>query len=331
MYYKSVNWFRGVAILFVVMGHTSLTEFAGVDVDTSFFSDGTFYFVLISGFLFYHLKERFEYFDYMNKKVKNVIIPYLFIITPGLLMAMFFYVNKLAWYNAEHIPEINNFLYYIIYLVTHGGTIIGPLWFIPMIIIFFIVSPFLKMIMESKSFGVITIISLLFTMFTLKPGVSEPLFSFIHWFGVYLLGAYLCKHYSVLNDNKYFVFIGSLFLLLLSSWLTIEYVNEPHLNKLITTFTFLSILSVFESKSININLLDVFAKYSFGVFFLHGYILQIFKRLIIPYTGPSIVVWVLAVLSCIYLTILIVKIFGVVLKSSMFKSQKWDTRLFFGV
>ena len=94
-YLKSLNWFRGIAIIFVFLSHVPKGEINGITANFlhSFFGNGTFYFVFISGYLFWHLKDRFEYIGYIKNKIKNVILPYLFVLTPVLILYGILEVN----------------------------------------------------------------------------------------------------------------------------------------------------------------------------------------------------------------------------------------------
>ena len=83
-YLHSINWFRGLAIIFVVLIHIerrSLDYFFDSDIIGSIVGNGTFFFIFISGYLFWHLVEKFEYYRYIHTKIKNVLIPYSVILT----------------------------------------------------------------------------------------------------------------------------------------------------------------------------------------------------------------------------------------------------------
>ncbi|ART80401.1 acyltransferase family protein [Oceanisphaera avium] len=326
MFLSSINWFRGIAIIFVVMGHVHLTTFAGMEYNYDFMSNGTFFFVLIAGFLFHYLKEKFQYTDYIRKKFKFVVLPYLFVLIPGVLLAIYYYVNGLTWFKADEIPEVQNLVYYVFYLITHGGTVIGPLWFIPMICIFFVVSPVIKMIMESRYFGLITTVFFLFTLTSDRPELPE--LSFIYWLGVYLLGGYLSANYSVIQTHSKKILVVSTLALIVWSFIETSLVSHSDILKLIKTFVFMSLFCIIEDKNIELKVFDVLAKYSFGIFFLHGYILQAFQRAVVPIAGANFLVWAATVISCIVIPILIVKLWSTHLSA---RKRIFSTRYFFGV
>ena len=82
MYVNSINYFRGIAITCIVIGHCfGLSDFAfETNLGNTFFNllkGGTHFFVFISGFLF-HLVYYNSYNsnDFMIKKSKSVLLPY---------------------------------------------------------------------------------------------------------------------------------------------------------------------------------------------------------------------------------------------------------------
>lgn len=326
MFVNAVNWFRGIAILFVVVGHVPLSVFAGYDdVKISFFNNGTFFFVFIAGFLFHHLKSRFEYTDYLKKKAKFVIAPYLFTITPGVILFSYYNLNNMVWFN--DIPSMN-YLYSLFYVIFHGGKIIEPLWFIPMISFVFIFSGIIKMIMEHKWFGYIMCFFLLVTLLTPRAGAAHPEIDFIHWLGVYLLGGYLSLKYNDICKNKKTIFICSVICYAILLNCDIPFFYHAELDKLILTFLFISLLSILDEMKIEIRWLDTLAKYSFGIFFIHGYLIQIVKRVILPSLDGSFFLWGGTIIFCLITPIFIIKCWDWYISS---KYELLKTRYFFGV
>ena len=97
-YLNSLNWFRGLAILFVVLTHVdsgSLNSNIAQYIKT-FVGNGTFYFVFISGYLFFHLIHKYSYLDYLRKKFLYVLIPYVFILSISILIFFQDYISKMV-------------------------------------------------------------------------------------------------------------------------------------------------------------------------------------------------------------------------------------------
>lgn len=103
MYLNSFNYFRGIAILLIVAGHSY--EIAGIDIlNLSFFeklavnliSGGTTLFVFISGFLFHHIfLTKFEYSKFIKSKFQNVFVPYFFLTLPYIFVNLQGYGNSM--------------------------------------------------------------------------------------------------------------------------------------------------------------------------------------------------------------------------------------------
>ncbi|MEZ9855575.1 acyltransferase family protein, partial [Vibrio breoganii] len=188
---KAINWFRAIAIISVVFTHVEKNTLPSGIVGETIYSilfNGTFYFIFISGYLFYHLKDRFEYKKYLKTKIRNVLSPYIIQYVLVLLLITLFnlYVFSSNWVvNWTDLTSRNGFIWHIIV----GGAINGPLWFIPMITIFFIVSPLIIRLGKSRYFNIFVVLSLFVSFVTFRPNeYIYPLYMFIHFFGIYLLG-----------------------------------------------------------------------------------------------------------------------------------------------
>jgi hypothetical protein len=158
-----------------VLTHTDHPSILGPsDYVTRFFSNGAFYFVFISGYLFWHLIERYEYKSFLKKKIYNVFIPYIFVMTLAITLFSFLGIFQLtAW---TPIREI---------LV--GGGLIGALWFLPMILLVFIFSPIIVASARSPSFFLIILLFIFFSITLFRPDLHVyPLYMVFHFLGIYL-------------------------------------------------------------------------------------------------------------------------------------------------
>lgn len=325
MFYKSINWLRGVAIVFVVLSHINYSKYIDSNAVANFFSDGTLLFIFISGFLFFHLIERYEYSSYMKKKLDYVILPYLFVSIPVCLLSIFYYSTGRVWFNEA--PHFQNAFYLYAYQISTGGTLLEPLWFVPMICLFFVFSPFLYKIMKSQYFGFAVILGMAFTMTSNRPDEVSPFLSMVHWFGMYLFGGYCCKHYGLLVKNKYNVLLISLIGLGMFHLFDGQtgFINSKHVHKLFMTFMFISLFSILETKVEKITVLDILAKYSFGIFFIHGYVNAVYNLFLYKYIqGTAPIVFTL--ISCLVIPVVVIKTFH-----WLIKGVNVNPRLFFGV
>lgn len=302
-----IDYFRGFAILYIVAGH-SLTwgEYLGniYNLNCYIYTGGTFLFLFIAGYLFQYLSYKFDYKTYLKKKFLNVILPSWFIILPGAISLTFFCndANNYLFDKNPLVKFLNPFLW--------GQIVNGPLWYISMITIVFILSPILIKLFKNKTLWYSFLISGIvytITCYRYSIGFDPTLFantnvSLIQWnlkwlslhlklvlyfLPTYMLGMTICdligKNFSLIKENsKKLCKIFSL------SWFFCYFIlvcalklDVPHssISRIILTFAVLFLFICFEEniKSIDIlhKSLKFLAEYSFGIFFLHKYFLNL--------------------------------------------------------
>ena len=86
------DYFRGVAILFIVAGHSYgpwVIDSFGERVLANIISGGSTLFVFISGFFFHFVfYEKFNFREFLKKKAKYVFLPYLTLSVIGIVYYM---------------------------------------------------------------------------------------------------------------------------------------------------------------------------------------------------------------------------------------------------
>ena len=295
-----INVFRGLAILLIVAGHSmqfgeigSLTQKIAVEV----FAGGTALFIFISGFLFQHLSSKYEFKNYMSKKWSNVILPYLWTAIPGILFCFLF---PIRYGNA--FDGINPLLQ-VPMMLSIGRVHNTPAWFIPMIILFFLSSwTLLKLEKKGWLYRFMPLMFLV-TIFcprvdvdynsTLGLAYSAKYFAYlkyvfmgyIHFFSMYVFGMFCSSHKEVIDKFWKFRWIF-LFLMLLTAGLNVYsgllggFTNGT-VSKIFLTIIVLAYLKHYDEwlvSRIKLNsALDIIAKYSFGIFFIHWYIFFIYN------------------------------------------------------
>lgn len=282
--------FRGMAILFVILSHTpSIQQMGGIGKYLNFtLTDATTWFVFISGYLFYYLEvNKFNYIEYLLKKAKYVILPYFFFAFIALSLKLYVSQNVLF-----DLTPIN----YVLWSLLVGWAIAFPLWFIPMIVIFFFMTPVFNILAKTKLLYAATFFAFLFSFFSSRPiNNSNAILAFLHFLGFYLFGVLAASNASALDKlNKstkaiiimicFFVFFISASLYFkqpkfppdfFSSLGILNYVSIGKLALLIAIFF------LFERFMNRENLiLGYFAKISFGLFFVHGFVIYAFSKLI---------------------------------------------------
>ena len=355
-----INVFRGLAILLIVMGHTM--QFGDKNsllhlIVCETFCGGTALFMFISGFLFQHLSSKFEYKNYLSKKWTNVICPYLFTAIPGIILAFLFpiaYKNSFAGLNP------------LIQIPVHlsiGRVHNVPSWFIPMIIFFFLLSwVFLKL--EKKNIIYKLLPLLFFITIIAQRGVAEyestlhlahidkyivyvkyNLMGIVHFMSLYIFGMYCSSNKSII-DTFYNKRILLLLLMISTSILDVfmmykyQYSNYT-ISKIFLTMFALGYLKHYDEfiishKKLN-SVLDLIAKYSFGIFFVHWYWFFFFNQVfhvkgVLPIMNESIfLTFIIVFIRFFIVTIISILSLVGIKKLLLFTNKNINTRKYLGV
>lgn len=272
-----INSFRAISIFLIVALHTMHVFSWDLTVEQQkisyiFFGNSTSLFLFISGYLLQHLSLKFNAKRYYLSKLNYVLLPYFVISLPFVLYYILIAPPENVALTFLEKPVWLQFLSYYWY-----GSHAAQFWFIPVIALFYVVGPVLiwgdKNNLLYKLLPVFVMISLFI------PRSSFPLYNFLHFFSIYILGMFCSKYSFYINPmlikNKTLLMCTLLFsgvflieyLDLFPTFKTINYVQ-----KILLIFTVLGLLIRFESYTSN-QLTNVLANTSFGVFFLHGYVL----------------------------------------------------------
>jgi len=297
----SFDYFRGIAILFIVTGHSygpwAIDSF-GEKVLANLISGGTTLFVFISGFFFHHIfYEKFELKGFLAKKAKNVFIPYLILSVIGIS----YYLSsssQLPHASYLGIDKVESWMQYIeitaFYLWT--GRIVNAYWYIPFIMIIFAISPlfiqYIKLSTQNRVF--IFLITLIAAMFIHRPAANlSPLHSVIYFTPIYLLGIICSIHRgSAIDFIKGKSTIIGLIVILLSALQALFFEGHGNFHKeeifsyggidiiivqkILLCFFLLSILQKYENA--HIPTLKLLASSSFAIFFIHPWILLVLSK-----------------------------------------------------
>ena len=277
MFLGYIHTFRAIAIFFIVACHSidafnwsASPEFERVL--RIFFSNGTVLFVFIAGYLFQHLSLRYKYKKYLIAKFRNVITPYLVTSIPAVLVFILVLKRETVWegfYNDPIWLQVINF-----YMT---GLHLAPFWFIPVITIFYLVSPVLFFADRIKFFYYLLPVFVLVSCIVGRTGSSPILF--VHFLSVYSLGMFF-SHYKVFLNIwlcktsiiycAIFTVIGLWIFEFYFSNTTYTYLN--FLQKLVLCIVILGVLIRLGEKATH-HYINLVADASFGVFFVHSYVL----------------------------------------------------------
>lgn len=289
MFLNYMNNFRGAAILFIVAVHclhklrtvfgwdSSALSYATV---AAVISNGTVLFVFISGFLFQHLSARFTYGGYLSSKWRNIILPYLVISVPAVILHIGNFTSLPNPYAGQPVP-LQVALFYI------TGLHLLPLWFIPMITLFYLISP--GLIKLDRARWPYWLLPPLLAVASVVPrAFDNVLQSFVHYFPVYLFGMF-CSRYriEVLRFvERYLAPLTALFvgMVALDTWILYgsdRVIPTNYLslwNKLILALLLMYLLYRYDD-SVK-RRFDVLASTSFGIYFVHQYVIELSGRFI---------------------------------------------------
>ncbi len=292
-YLNSINYFRGIAILLIVAGHCY--AIAGWDIDSfgervcaNLITGSTALFVFISGFLFHHLfAPRFDYRTFVGKKLNDVLLPYLVLSTPYILYVVF---SRGYGYHQGYVQEAWQAV--IFYFST--GRVIFAYWYIPFIIVTFLLSPLHLRFIECRRQMPIIIVLVAASALLHRPVDDiNTLQSVVYFTPTYLLGIWC----SINRSRIYHFFCGREFLLLLAALGLAclqaalqegygNYHKAPFayggvdillFQKIILCVFFLVFLKRFEDREIKP--LGFLARASFPIFFLHPFVIELILTL----------------------------------------------------
>jgi fucose 4-O-acetylase-like acetyltransferase len=139
---NNIHRFRSLAIIGIVTAHCLASfDWTGHRLQfkllNTLANESSIWFFFIAGFLFLHLSQNFRYREFLIKKAKYIILPYLVVSIPAL-------IGSLAFYDQGMEDSFNTqTLWMKIWLLLATGKHLAPLWFVPTIALIFLTSPLL--------------------------------------------------------------------------------------------------------------------------------------------------------------------------------------------
>lgn len=288
MYLNSINYFRGIAIIWIVLPHCR--RFSAIEYNTIFaqtignlIQGGSFLFIFISGFLFHHVfYSQFDFHSFFKRKLKFVLVPYL--VMSIILMLIYILTNDLS-------PD--KILYYferIFYFLVTGKHLV-PYWYIPFIMIVFVLSPlfvlFIKFPLKIQLFIILLLLTMPILIGRPLPSLFMAFNSVLYNSPVYLIGMVCSQRKETIYTNlikKEYYLLGTIIILaLIQTYLKaygifIEYgeVIESRkilmLQKIVFCIFFLVWLHRFEKSEFKF--LNLLAANSFGIYFVHQFFIK---------------------------------------------------------
>lgn len=279
---RSIHVFRAVAIVLIVGAHV-LPVVEWPDTLTrrlvaGFTNESSTYFMFISGFLFHHLSGRFAYRAYLGTKFRNVVLPYILLSLPAIVMFVFVSQRPGLWPGFYDMPKWEQVLAFIV-----TGKHLAPMWFIPMMVLFYLSAPLFVWIDRRQPVLYLAIIPLLvYATTTGRGGHYGPLNMYVYFLPVYLLGMWVSRNFAQVMawSRKWIWPLGIavlafyvMYVLKVQAGFTLQTVLKP-LSIPLALVAFDYWVERVPAR------IDYLADISFGIYFVHAYFIAASKLVI---------------------------------------------------
>ncbi len=279
---NEIHVLRAIAICLVIATHCLFLfnwnhQSLLFHIVDSTINQGSVIFFFISGYLFQQLAIKFKYSTYLKRKFSSVILPYI------LLSACPIYIYTIV----THRTDLWSWFYtiplwqqIIMFLVT--GKQMAPFWFIPTITIFYILSPIFIHGDRKNWLYWLIIPALCLSVVYGRNGHYGPINKALYLLPAYLMGMFYNRYENrIKNWDKEIILISSFLMVFcvyaMTIHLPIKILGQSQSDGLhmIAKLSFvLCYISYFRSKIKVINpIVNWLADASFGLYFLHGFIL----------------------------------------------------------
>lgn len=294
MFLRYVHSFRAVAIVIIVAGHAVFTLTWPADSVThhillDLLDGGTVLFVFVAGFLFHHLSSRYRYREYLTKKLHYVLVPYLLVSIPAVIITLMFTDLAARFPELAGTPDA----YRAAWLLVKGGATFNyPLWFIPMITVFYLAAPlFIQFIRHPRLYAVLVVLVPL-SMLAHRSNELDTLAIALYFLPAYLAGMWASQYRERLEPllDRFWAVLGVAWLAAVLAMLVVldhhgnyygaaPFSQEHGLidwmfpQKLLLCFVLLALMRRVDQ--IVGDRLRFLGESSFTIFFVHGYALAV--------------------------------------------------------
>lgn len=281
---KTFHYFRAFAIFSVLGAHIWFSPVVeGLEnqrqmlecLRSVLFHSSTIYFIFISGYLFdFIYKNRpFDLLSFYRSKVKNVLCPYVFLSTIFIVVSMI-----LSWKAIDIPPFINHATALTapkdIVRSYLWGTACVTYWYIPFILTVYAVSPLLFRI-KGRNFILFTAAVSVLPLFIQRDELVDFFRNYCFFYPVFILGVFFSRHEKACLDflTRNWMWIA-LLSVVASVGLGFEYYDQRlpsvEIGYYIQRLAIGALVIVaLEKLDITSSFLDIMARYSFPLYFLH--------------------------------------------------------------
>jgi surface polysaccharide O-acyltransferase-like enzyme len=340
MFRENIHLFRGISIIFVVFSHCYYlgicvfghNENILAQVFRNLISGASAFFVFISGFLFSEIYKTNKYYKkFIYKKIKFVYFPFLIFISFDLAYLIFRVILSFITDDSKftyYWDRILGFDFVSTYIVGKALMTFGVLWYIPFIMVVYILSPIFLFYNGSKFKFKISILlfSFLISIIIFRSSasnISSLFHNLIYFLPFYFLGIIFHEFEDKLYLKVRCFHLLTLFLIsftlgvincILPSIL-VKTFDLMMIQKILFCFVFFVLLK--KSKN-ELPILDTLANYSFGLYFVHPIVILVIVKIMsylnITYKTESFLVYLFmasfVLISSLCLVISIKKLLG---------------------
>ena len=301
IFLTSINNIRAIAIIFIIAGHC--IDYADFKIDSvservlaNLILGGSHLFVFISGFLFHHVYyENFSYQNFIKKKIRNILFPYLFISFIPILYFVFSWRGPHTSFIILDKSDLWTRYIYPILWYLYTGKINSVYWYIVFIMIIFLLQPlcirYIKLKPLQQTFILVTFYSI--SIFIHRPLDNLNVIQSV----VYFTPVYLFGITASIYRQKFFYFLRNKAILFLLTAILLAFIQaiyypgfgtlqkdffRPALPDIIMIQKFFLILFLFsffhKYESTSIRALNLLASTSFALFFIHPFVITLLYK-----------------------------------------------------
>lgn len=284
---QPLHLFRAIAIVLIVGAHClPMMEWdspLSKQLVAGFTDESSTFFMFISGFLFQHLSTRFDYRRYLAVKFRNVLLPYIILSLPAIVFFVFLSRRDGLWTGFYDMPQWEQMMMFLL-----TGKHLAPMWFIPLLAIYYVIAP-LFVFIDRRASILYWLILPLFVLAAIngRGGPYGPLNMALYFLPVYLFGMVFSRYREralMLTERFRVVLLAAmvaLYVLYVAEvplGFTVQTVLKPVMIPLIV-WALYRWGAQFGSR------LDYLATISFGIFFVHAYFLASTRLMIALASG----------------------------------------------